>query len=370
MMLLGVVLHSAASFTVTPLGGGWPHQDRQQSLVFDLLVFGIHLFRMPVFFVMAGFFAGLLYARDGVRGFLINRARRVLLPLTLAWVAIVPLVWAGFGYAMVGGGTTSPLKALDLVDTHLGVLGLAHLWFLYDLLIFYLAAAAIVPLMARLPVQARDAAKAFFRRHAAGVPGLLGLTLLSTATLVPMHVPALETSDAFLPPLRILAAYGVFFLFGWVLFECRDIVPRFTRGPWLWLVAALLVSALHLMAIIAPFSSDPRLAHAAAVSCLALAMWLWIYGLTGLFLRYFDAPRDLQRYLSDGSYWIYLVHLPIVIWTAGLVEPLAIHAVLKFSIVAGVTTAISVATYQRFVRSRALGALLNGRRAVAAISKA
>src|ERR671911_846280 len=85
MMLLGLVLHSAASYTQAPLGSLWPYHDPQTSVAFDLLIFFIHLFRMPVFFVVAGFFAALLYYRDGLAGFARNRVRRVLLPLVLFW---------------------------------------------------------------------------------------------------------------------------------------------------------------------------------------------------------------------------------------------------------------------------------------------
>ena len=62
MMLLGLVLHSAASYTRTPLGDAWPYHDPHTNVAFDLLVFFIHLFRMPLFFVVAGFFAALLYS--------------------------------------------------------------------------------------------------------------------------------------------------------------------------------------------------------------------------------------------------------------------------------------------------------------------
>ena len=57
MMLLGLVLHSVVSYITIAIPEAWPYQDRQTSVAFDYLVFAIHLFRMPTFFVMAGFFA-------------------------------------------------------------------------------------------------------------------------------------------------------------------------------------------------------------------------------------------------------------------------------------------------------------------------
>lgn len=66
-MLLGLVFHSAASFAAAPLGLGWKYKDSETSIVFDVFVFLIHVFRMPIFFIIAGFFAALLYYQRGRR---------------------------------------------------------------------------------------------------------------------------------------------------------------------------------------------------------------------------------------------------------------------------------------------------------------
>jgi fucose 4-O-acetylase-like acetyltransferase len=108
----------------------WPFRDAQAHIGFDLLIFGIHLFRMPVFFVMAGFFGALLYCRDGPRGFVHNRARRVLLPLVLFWALVIPLVVLGFLFALgQAGGDTGLVGRPQGPFLHQPIL--AHLWFLY-----------------------------------------------------------------------------------------------------------------------------------------------------------------------------------------------------------------------------------------------
>ncbi len=57
MMLLGLVLHTALNYMVFPNADSWPYKDAQTSTAFDILVAFIHAFRMPTFFVIAGFFA-------------------------------------------------------------------------------------------------------------------------------------------------------------------------------------------------------------------------------------------------------------------------------------------------------------------------
>ncbi len=147
MMLLGLVLHSAASYTSRPLGAAWPYHDAQASPWFDLLGFIIHLFRMPVFFMVAGFFGALLFYRDGPGGMARNRLKRVLAPLALAWVVLYPLTAAGFVFALGRGGTAgAPGWGYVTSGTFLTRPNLIHLWFLYDLLLLY--AAALAPLAA------------------------------------------------------------------------------------------------------------------------------------------------------------------------------------------------------------------------------
>ena len=50
MMLLGLVLHSACSYMKVGLGDVWPYQDHANTILADLTVSFIHVFRMPIFF--------------------------------------------------------------------------------------------------------------------------------------------------------------------------------------------------------------------------------------------------------------------------------------------------------------------------------
>ncbi len=87
-MLLGIALHAGLSFTPFP----WPVQDAQQSGIFGLLFAAIHGFRMPVFFVLSGFFTAMLWRGRGLKSLLSHRFRRVFLSFLLGLVTIVPAV--------------------------------------------------------------------------------------------------------------------------------------------------------------------------------------------------------------------------------------------------------------------------------------
>ena len=358
MMLLGLVLHSAASYVVFPLGPAWPYKDPNTSTLFDIMVFVIHLFRMPVFFVAAGFFAALLMERDGPRAFFLNRVKRVLIPLALFWPVLISAIGIAFLYAARRAGTTLDLPP----DAFERRPGLGHLWFLWDLMIFYIVVVAAAPLASRIPSRWRDRIESTFASIATTLGGALVLAIVTTITLLPMEGPALETSDALLPPIRILVAYGVFFAFGWLLYWRRDLLVPFGARWKTTMAIGSLGAVAYLVLTVGQVITDRVVFHVVGCALAGLTIWMLIFGIVGWFVSRLDRPRPLGRYLSDASYWMYLVHLPFTVAVPGLLAPLGMPAALKFAITLAVTTAVTLVTYHYLVRSTAIGVLLNGRR--------
>ena len=89
-LLSGIVLHATMSFFL-PI----PAHDVSQSATLGVLFFLIHTWRMTTFFIVAGLFARLVIARRGTRGFIADRAKRILVPLTVGWVILAPLTKIG-----------------------------------------------------------------------------------------------------------------------------------------------------------------------------------------------------------------------------------------------------------------------------------
>src|SRR5437868_15155388 len=63
-MLLGIVLHASLSF----FPSYWMVTDRRQNDGFGVVFSAIHGFRMPLFFVMSGFFSAMPLHRRGRGG--------------------------------------------------------------------------------------------------------------------------------------------------------------------------------------------------------------------------------------------------------------------------------------------------------------
>ena len=94
-MLLGIVLH-AALFLVLDVPWHVHEEKASWDLPYAAIVGAIHGFRMPVFFLISGFFTAMLWQHRGLRGLLKQRLLRVGLPLLTGCVTIIPLtVWLG-----------------------------------------------------------------------------------------------------------------------------------------------------------------------------------------------------------------------------------------------------------------------------------
>lgn len=83
-MLLGVMLHGSLSFVTFP----WIVHDTQRSDPLFFLWIIVHGFRMPLFFLLSGYFTMLVYQRRGLKDLLQQRFQRIFVPLVVAALTI------------------------------------------------------------------------------------------------------------------------------------------------------------------------------------------------------------------------------------------------------------------------------------------
>ena len=86
-MLLGIGLHAALAFGHE----GWSVKDGQRDQWFSDFFRFIHGFRMPLFFVVSGFFTAMLWRKRGIASLLKHRTMRILLPCLIGLYVILPV---------------------------------------------------------------------------------------------------------------------------------------------------------------------------------------------------------------------------------------------------------------------------------------
>lgn len=372
-LVLGIVFHAALSFV--PAFIGWAVQDVSTSPLVTMFMTVSHSFRMETFFLLAGFFSHLTFHRKGAREFLRTRLLRIAVPFVVGWFILRPLVVSGWimgsaslrGDVDVWAGLAGGFKTLSTLPN--GIFAGTHLWFLY-----YLALSTTLVLVARGLLAATCSWMDALARRADALIAWLANSPVSVLILaVPtagalrfMRVWGMDTPDQSLRPhLAALAVYGGFFMVGWMLSRQRALLSRFARlTASRWIVAALGIGAILLLGEI---ESDPGHPHfiaarmAYAVSY-ALTMWSLVLLTLGVFQRLCSRPNAFVRYVADSSYWMYLIHLPVVIWLQVAVAELPLHWSFKLVFISIVTIGLSLLTYDLFVRSTFIGWVLNGLR--------
>ena len=91
-LLLGVAFHAALSFMPGWPPGIWAMNDNSPSQFLSDAAFVTHIFRMSLFFFIAGYFGRLLYQKLGASAFWANRCKRIAIPLIAGWVVLFPLI--------------------------------------------------------------------------------------------------------------------------------------------------------------------------------------------------------------------------------------------------------------------------------------
>src|SRR5580698_456049 len=361
-LLSGIVLHATMSFFL-PI----PAHDVSQSATLSVVFFLIHTWRMMTFFIVAGLFARLVIARRGTRGFIADRAKRILVPLTVGWIILAPLTIA----ALIWGVTRSADPTTVAAVSHpavipAGAFPLVHLWFLYYLCIFYVALLAVRGVFLKI-----DAAGHVSQLFDRGTRALLRSYAAPLLFAVPIFavlgfdqriavLGGIPTPDSSLvPQLPAVVGYGTAFVFGWLLHRQLDLLTELRQR---WLGHLVVGLALSIACQTVPGIKLGPSATPLYAACYLLSSWYWSFGIIGAALRFCDGENAVRRYLADSSYWLYLAHLPLVFFLAAALAKVPWHWAVKFPLILAITMTVLLASYHYLVRSTWIGEILNGRK--------
>ena len=235
-----------------------------------------------------------------------------------------------------------------------------HLWFLH-----YLCWLVILFVIAALIHK-----KKFARKWFPKIGWLIPLAIIPQLFMFMSFGPDTATGILLWPPK--LAYYAVFFAVGVLCYQ-NEHFADFPKRHWL----KLILSALPLFLISWYFFNVRNSGYSAgfeedrdriitahviySVTAVAYA-WLMIFGMLGIFRRYFPGENRRVRYLSDASYWLYIAHLPVMFFVQIFVSTLPIPIILKLVIICGLTVGGLLIVYQLAVRYTFVGIMLNGKK--------
>jgi glucan biosynthesis protein C len=332
MMLLGLVLHSAV-FTATYAPVKSESGETFLFLTYDF----IHTFRMPAFFLISGYFAALLFAKYGATGLITNRLKRILIPLLIFWPVVALMFQLVF-----------ELNRTDLiVPAEQEYVEFYHLWFLSYLIYLNFFMIGLVKIFGAVFLKPLKIFRFKFTQ----------LLLFIIATLLLALIPNTLDTDGntriasqISPDFSMLTFYLIIFSLGWLSYQNLDLITNFRKYWYLFLIVGAVGYFAHL-ATSEQLDFDYRVVYFGASLSLS-------FGLLGLSMKLIQARNSIISYFATASYWIYIIHLPLVLLVIALLDQFAINLVARFFLVLIFTAITSMLSYQLLIRGKPIGRLL------------
>ena len=401
-MFLGLVLHAGVPFAQWTIDPMRVHDEPSMFLHYIMEL--IHVFRMELFFLVAGFFSVLLVQKRGLNYYVKNRVNRILFPFIICIALLQPLLAAGFYLDITGSSEPLLTQYITYLKTPSYILRepspignwFWHFWFIH-LLIYFVACFVIGTFI----IDKFNIGLKLLSKLMNAVGGRFGIVILTLLTYPILtfsppwaDVPRLGTS------IDILLYYGLFFVFGALFFSHQKsleqieasakyhIIPfllalliliplidelRLTTQPEILLQDWALFETVEARSGLLgnfPFLQNPFNFSSVNASvewhlmCLlrAYTTWCAVLFLMLLFKKFLSKQTALGRYFADSSYFIYLLHFPIQLSFSYYLRDRVESALLCFSICLIGSVAICFLLYHLTCRGTVIGTLLSGRR--------
>lgn len=352
LMLLGIPFHVALAYQA---GQEWIVASREGEPFFTDLQLFIHLFRMPAFFVIAGYFAALLLTRREPAIWLRGRMMRLGVPMMATLLILVPPL-----NLVAELSNLAPAAAIDSwkhSSMTSGGYWVRHLWFIIVLLYCSAAAAAV----ARWRPALRTAMLAsridgwIARYFPFALLGLAVVVGLWEAVAVELFYKAGLATNLPQQVLRIdeLITYAPYFALGCLLQRAPVTLDRVKR-PSVAMIAVALISTIAYLIyrdqFWAPVGRFVGTFAAVAITQMVIAGTK----------RFLDRPIPLVQRLVAASFVIYLVHVPIIVLLIWLGQFVAVSVWVKAVAVMLLAFTLSYGVWLVVERLPLLSFLFNG----------
>ncbi|MDF0488218.1 acyltransferase family protein [Sphingomonas sp. H39-1-10] len=356
LMLLGIPYHSALAFQA----GGWIVATHRHAPVLDYVAEAIHLFRMPAFFLVAGYFAALSLTKYPPGGWFRARLTRLGIPFLASLVTIIPLL--NIGCELSNFAPAQALESWRNLSLTSGGYWVRHLWFIIVLLYLCGAtalAARIWPALRTAPLPARI--DRWTARRPLATLLLLGLVvgLFEAVTIELFYAAHLNTT---LPQeiLRLDDLLGAlpWFVLGLALQRAPETLAA--MGERRAGVAALAVAATALALALYGHSWPPLYRFVGAGAAMLVTQVI-----LSVARQSFDRASPVTDRLVRGSFVVYLFHVPVIVWLALIVDGVGLPPEIGFVVVACGTLAATLGIAALIERSPALSLLYSGTRGAA-----
>jgi peptidoglycan/LPS O-acetylase OafA/YrhL len=232
-----------------------------------------------------------------------------------------------------------------------------HLWFIAYLLMISVLAIGVWLAIQRAPGLGATLNRGF-RKLMKSWWAVPALASISAAILITKTgwVAGGSAANSLIPAPTLFAYYSFFFVFGWLLSGQSSLVEELKRGAWLRLAAGVLIAvpAFLLFYDNGDFTGGVGTPGVLAeidelrlygLFTVGMVCWLTMFGIWGVLARYVHKESRVLRYLSDASFWVYLVHIPFLVALQSSLAETDLAVPARYVLTVGGTLALAIGSY-------------------------
>ena len=341
VITLVLFVHSALAYTTSafinfenPIASSNPVVNEQRWIGFDLIVALNETFSMSLLFFVSGLFVWQSLTGKGAWKYLKDRQRRLGLPFVFGVLFLIPLAYYP-AQLEVGLITEKDISYgafwLEMVRSGFGTAG--PLWFLWLLLVFNTLTILLCRVDLRPGGFVRNRLSIILDRPVAFFGVLLGISIIAYLPIAILFGPLRWIGiGPFNAQAGRILLYLVYFLTGTavgVIGIDRSVFN--TQGAlakrwWGWVAVGLISFTVFIIMIVfvTPMERTIFSEIAFVVCC-----WAFVFGMTGLFLRFAKRRVRILDSLRENSYGIYIVHYVFVTWLQYLLLGSSLDPIVK-----------------------------------------
>ena len=346
-MMMGLVIHAPILFTMPDVARDFQIENIPALESWGWLVMGfISNWRMPLFFLLSGFFAVLVIEKKGNAYFIKDRIIRI---------GITCLLFSAF-YDILDG-------SIDFTT--------AHLWFLYELLIFVLFFSLLYNLQVFKNLVYQTCSPKIFSVICLWLIATVPLAHILNNSFNPYALMPSETFFSLKP--GNLVYYFSYFLLGVLLYSNQKIFSKLSENKTIILLGILSVLAyfaqLYAGNLLYSEVEDFRKIIGMKFDTFDLLLnaftrgantILWCLFFIGLASKFIQSGSATLRWFVELSYPIYIVHvIPLPIISAGLYEA-GLSQISNFLLTIVIGFIVCIFLYYIFIKFTPVNWLLNG----------
>lgn len=348
IIIFVVIFHTALIFNPAQ---SWVLKSAQTAKIYGYIVTSIPI-RMPLLFIISGFFTCKALLKNSTQHFLLSKFHRI----------FIPFIFIGFTVNLMEVWYLAHLSATS-VDWYDYIHGgwVMHLWFLEYLCIYFIIYALLYEVNHAFP---KLEFKSILNCFVGIIPRfllifILPLSLLGVLFSNKLGFPLYSSIPGF-PETYSLIYYLIYFSFGILLYLSPELLNKFQSISFYLTIPLIFISWY----VAKSFNTDTThlIDRIGGTYFHQLYIWDMIAVIFMFFTRFGNVQSPIISRFTDSSYTIYLLHIMIIVLVGSWLLPYHINVHLLFAIIALTACILSYALHE-FVISRIpiLRYLVNGR---------